>query len=148
MANDKKMLTQAAAVAIGSSNRSVDNRTFILGAVGLRNDGVIVSSRNVSALDYAPDHHAEARLVRKMTPNSTIWVARVLKNGTWAIAKPCSPCQTRLKAAGIKRVVYTIGHNEWGVLDLDSSGGNVYGTSDIAHGKTRTMGRGVRIVSR
>ena len=78
MANDKKMLAQAAAVALGNSNRSVDNRTFTLGAIGLRNDGVIVSSRNVSALDYAPDHHAEARLVRKMTPDSTVWVARVL----------------------------------------------------------------------
>lgn len=122
MANDKKMLTQAAAVALGNANRSVDNRTFTLGAVGIRNDGVVVSSRNVSALDYAPDHHAEARLVRKMTPNSTVWVARVLKNGTWAMAKPCRPCQRRLKAAGVRRVVYTIDHNEWGVMDLTSGG--------------------------
>jgi len=148
MANDKKMLTQAAAVALGNANRSVDNRTFTLGAVGLRNDGVIVSSRNVSALDYAPDHHAEARLVRKMTPNSIIWVARVLKNGTWAIAKPCNPCRTRLKAAGVRRVVYTIGHNEWGIMDLDASGGDEDGTFGFSRGKTRTMAKGVHLVSR
>lgn len=120
MANDKKMLAAAAAVAISSSNRSADNRTFLLGAVGMRRDGVIVSARNVSALDFAPRHHAEARLSRKMTPDSTVWVARVLKNGTWAMAKPCHGCLILMRAAGIRRAVYTISHNEWGVIEINS----------------------------
>ena len=119
MANDKKMLTLAATTAIGSSNRSVDNRTFLLGAIGVRRDGVVVSARNVSALDFAPHHHAEARLVRKMTPNSTIWVARVLKDKRWAMAKPCQGCVNLMRSAGIKRAVYTIAHNEWGVIEID-----------------------------
>lgn len=121
MASDKKMLAEAAIIAIGSKSldRGSDPRTFLLGAVGLRNDGVFVSARNISAPDCAPYHHAETRLVRKMTPGSTVWVARVTrKDGKWAMAKPCTGCEIRLRAAGVTRVVYTIAPNEWGVLDL------------------------------
>ena len=119
MASDKKMLTMAAAAAIEVGNRVPDTRTFLLGAVGARNDGVIVSTRNAAALDIGPDHHAEARLCRKMTPGSTVWVARVLRrDGSWAMAKPCQSCEIRLRSVGVARVVYTISPDEWGVLDL------------------------------
>lgn len=121
MASDKKMLIEAANVATGgkSLERINDPRTFLLGAVGLRNDGVFVSARNISAPDCAPHHHAETRLVRKMTPGSTVWVARVTRrDGKWAMAKPCPGCEIRLRAAGVMRVVYTISPNEWGVLDM------------------------------
>jgi tRNA(Arg) A34 adenosine deaminase TadA len=121
MSSDKKMLAEAASIAIRlkSNDRKVDGRTFLLGAVGLRNDGVFVSSRNIAAPDCAPQHHAEARLVRKMTPGSTVWVARVRRqNGEWALAKPCPSCQRFLRSAGVERVVYTIGPREWGVIDM------------------------------
>jgi cytidine deaminase len=124
MASDKKMLIEAANVAIRSktNDRKLDPRTFLLGAVGLRNDGVYVSARNVSALDVVPDYHAEARLVRKMTPGSTVWVARVTrKDGKWAMAKPCPGCERRLRSAGVERVIYTIGPGEWGVIDMKSA---------------------------
>jgi len=117
-AADKKMLKAAAAAALQGASRGDDIRTFFLGAVGLRNDGVIVASRNVASRDVALSHHAEARLSRKLTPNSEVWVARVRKNGEWAMAKPCSSCQLKLRVAGVTRVVYTIDINEWGVLDL------------------------------
>lgn len=118
MANDKRMLTSAAEIAVITSDR-VDNRTFWLGAVGLRKDGVIVSSRNIAAPDYAPDHHAEVRLARKLTPDSVVWVARVARcDGEWAMAKPCRGCERRLRAAGVSRVVYTIGPGEWGVKEF------------------------------
>lgn len=121
MASDKKMLVDAAVVAIRTklNDRSIDPRSFLLGAIGLRNDGVFVSSRNIAAPDCAPEHHAETRLVRKLTPGSTVWVARVTrKDGKWAIAKPCPGCERRLRSAGVARVVYTISPNEWGVMDL------------------------------
>jgi tRNA(Arg) A34 adenosine deaminase TadA len=117
-AADKKMLKAAAAAALQGASRGDDIRTFFLGAVGLRNDGVIVASRNVASRDVALSHHAEARLSRKLTPNSEVWVARVRKNGEWAMAKPCASCQLKLRVAGVTRVVYTIDINEWGVLDL------------------------------
>lgn len=119
MASDKKMLTEAAAIAVKSPASRKDKRTFFLGAIGLRNDDVIVSSRNISAQDFKPECHAEARLVRKMTPRSTVWIARVARcDGQWAMAKPCPHCEIRLRSAGVIRVVYTIGPHEWGVLDL------------------------------
>lgn len=119
MAIDKKMLTMAANVACQNRDTRFDNRSFLLGAVGLRNDGVIVSSKNIAAPDYAPDHHAETRLVRKLTPGSTVWVSRITRrDGGWALARPCAGCQMRLRVAGVKKVIYTIAPNEWGILDL------------------------------
>jgi len=110
------MLTLAAKVANERGNK---NRSFLLGAVGIRNDGVIVMSRNISATDHAPRHHAEARLSRKLTPKSVVWVARVSrKDGGWAMARPCQGCQMRMKMVGVEKVIYTIAPDEWGVLEL------------------------------
>lgn len=115
------MLIEAATIAsrLKSNDRKVDLRSFLLGAVGLRADGVFVSSRNIAAPDCAPQHHAEARLVRKLTPSSCVWVARVRrKDGDWGLAKPCPGCQRLLRSSGVKRVVYTIAPGEWGVIDM------------------------------
>ena len=115
------MLMQAAEIAISNrlTRHEFDYRNCFLGAVGARNDGVIVSSRNLHAVDIAPDHHAEARLAKKLTPNSTVWVARVLRrNGEWALARPCASCERKLRSCGVRKVVYTIAPNEWGVMVL------------------------------
>lgn len=118
MSIDRRMLAMAADVARDNPER-FDNRAFWLGAVGLRNDGVIVSAKNVAATDIVPTHHAEARVVKKMTPDSTIWVARVSRStGNWTMARPCSGCQRRMKTAGVRKVVYTIDPEEWGTINL------------------------------
>ncbi len=118
MSIDKRMLSLAASVA-SEGNLRQDNRSFLLGAVGMRNDGVLVSARNIAATDVTPDAHAEARVVKKITCDSTVWVARVGKGtGCWALARPCIKCQRRMKTAGVRKVVYTIGPNEWGVLQF------------------------------
>lgn len=119
MSSDKKMLMMAAAAAGRPIGHSSERRQFILGAVGVRGDGVLVKSRNIAAPVPAPEHHAETRLARKLTPGSSVWVARVSRlNGSWAMAKPCPNCERRLRSAGVDRVVYTIGPEEWGVLEL------------------------------
>lgn len=42
--------------------------------------------------------------------NATMYVARVWKDGTWGMAKPCRfGCQQAIEAFNIKRVVYTTG---------------------------------------
>ena len=85
----------------------------------MRRDGVIVSARNIAATDVTPDAHAEARLVKKITCDSIVWVARVGRMaGDWAMARPCQSCQRRMKTAGVRKVIYTIQPNEWGVLQL------------------------------
>ena len=112
------MLQLAANVACEGRSRH-DNRSFMLGAVGLRNDGVLVSSRNIAATDVTPTAHAEARVVKKLTCDSIIWVARVSRaHGDWALARPCQKCQNRMKTAGVRKVMYTIAPNEWGVILL------------------------------
>jgi len=112
------MLCLAATVASETYSKH-DNRSFLLGAVGMRNDGVIVSSRNIAATDVTPSAHAEARVVKKLTCDSIVWVARVGKKGDrWALARPCSSCQRRMKTAGVKKVIYTIAPNEWGTILL------------------------------
>jgi len=119
MSIDKRMLTMAAEVAKDNPER-YDNRSFWLGAVGLRNDGVIVTAKNIASTDVVPTHHAEARVIRKLTPDSIIWVARVSKmDGTWTMARPCSGCQRRMRTAGVRKVVYTIGPEEWGTINLE-----------------------------
>lgn len=118
MSIDKRMLTFAAAVACEGQSRP-DNRSFLLGAVGMRKDGVIVSARNIAATDVTPEAHAEARLMKKITCDSIVWVARVGRGGgAWALARPCDRCRRRMKTAGVRKVVYTISPNEWGVMVL------------------------------
>lgn len=119
MSSDRKMLQMAAVAGTRGEAKGGQRRQFVLGAVGLRNDGVLVRSCNIASPVPAPEHHAETRLVRKLTPGSTVWVARVSrKTGDWAMAKPCPNCERRLRSAGVERVVYTIDANEWGVLSL------------------------------
>jgi tRNA(Arg) A34 adenosine deaminase TadA len=111
--------TEMLLVAAGAGLRKADLRAFRLGAVGVRNDGTLVSASNGPAPYPHPDAHAEARLCMKLTPGSEIWVARVRKDGTLGIARPCPRCMVRLRSAGVTRVAYTISDVEHGVLRLD-----------------------------
>lgn len=63
-----------------------------------------------------PSLHAEEDAILKVLkqPNGlerlaggTIFVSRILKNGSTACAKPCKKCQKLIDAVGIKKVVYT-----------------------------------------
>lgn len=111
-------LNLAALFAVSSAP---DIRNFRLGAVGERNDGVRVFARNGSGIVPTPDAHAEARILRKLDVDATVYVARILRNNQWALAKPCQPCQKRLAAKGVSRVYYTIAPGEYGCLILRKS---------------------------
>lgn len=116
------LLHQAAEVALPSSD--IDYRDYWLGAVGVREDGVIVSAKNgaasfrttIKSYQLLPTSHAEGRVLRKLGKGGTIFVARVSKKDRcWAMARACSICQVQLKAAKVKRVYYTIDSNHYGV---------------------------------
>lgn len=102
--NKKTLLNLAAAMACPERN---DFRAHRLGAVGIRADGQIVHARNGQCTDKAPSAHAEARLARKLTPGSIVFVARPLRSSGMGNAKPCAHCQTALKSVGVTRVYYT-----------------------------------------
>lgn len=79
-----------------------------------RNDPIIVGEECIN-----PNHHAETMAIRSCSPdadlsNAIIYVARTNKHGKPLMSKPCDSCQEAIKAAGIKRVVYTEANmKEW-----------------------------------
>lgn len=95
-----------------------DKRAFRLGAVAKRADGTIVTAANGSAPERSPAAHAEARLARKLDKGAIVYIARVLKSGEVAMARPCLSCRQMLRSRGVRTVYYTVGPNEFGTLKL------------------------------
>lgn len=95
---------------------SQTHRKAFIGAVAIRKDGTLVHARNGVTIrpdGPCPSSHAEARVLKKSGHGSTVYVARTLKNGSLAMAKPCSRCMARLKSRGVELVYWTISNNEW-----------------------------------
>jgi len=96
-------------------------RKAFVGAVAVRRDGVIVHSRNGCAQRpdaKVPSIHAEARLLRKAGFGCVMYVARVKRDGSLAMAKPCATCEAYLRSRGVKQVFYTISDNDWEGMEL------------------------------
>lgn len=106
--------------------------TFRHGAVLVRGGSIIsisANSDNHTAFGQRfrtspgrATQHAEVACVlgvdRTMTNGGVIYVARVNRSGEWKMSKPCSMCHEVMKFVGVKKVVYTIGPNEWGTYKL------------------------------
>ena len=108
-----KYLLQAAKIAYRS-----DRRKFHIGAIGIRKDGTIVSSRNIQVRHKMPEAHAENRLCQKLDVEAIIYVARIQSDGTLSLAKPCQKCQNTMRFSKVKRCYYTISDHEYGVIIL------------------------------
>ncbi len=94
---------------------------FFLCAVGIRNDGTIVSSFNGCGNHPIAFGHAEARLCRKLDYGATVYVARFnFGTESLALAKPCQNCQRMLIRKKVKRVYYSDGPNSFSILDFSS----------------------------
>jgi cytidine deaminase len=127
------LLRQAAQVALPTSHD--DHRHFWLGCIGIRDDGVMVSSKNgsvaftdtVKNYQLIPSSHAEGRVLRKLGKNGTLYVARVSKkDNSLAMARPCGLCQIRIKSFGVKKVYYTINNKQYGVWYSDTDTDKIY----------------------
>lgn len=111
-----RMLQRAA----GLSLYGQENRKFSLGAIGVRADGVKVFATNGGiAGARTPSAHAESRIARKVDVGSVVYVARTLKDGTVAMARPCKACQLAMKHRGVSKCYYTISETEYGVICFD-----------------------------
>lgn len=95
----------------------VSDKRYILGRG--RNSGK--SHTSIFKSRYANEHtlmHAEIdALIR--TPNAykmDIFVCRIKKDGSRALARPCPLCLYALREKGVNRVFYTISNREYGVL--------------------------------
>jgi tRNA(Arg) A34 adenosine deaminase TadA len=94
-------------------------RRAYVGCVAVRaSDGVVVRSRNGSAKRPTASCHAEARAMRKAGWGADVYVARQLKNGQLAMAKPCSRCMAVLRSKGVRLVVYTTGSSTYEIVRL------------------------------
>lgn len=113
-------MLQLLQMASDVANRSTDIcRKAFVGAVAIRRDGVMVSSRNGSTNSNCsaktPSIHAEARVLRKSGHGAIVYVARVCRDGSLALAKPCVRCQALLRSHGVKAVYYSVSNEEWEV---------------------------------
>lgn len=109
-------------------DREDDERNFWFGCVGIRNDGVVVSSRNGSVqqlfskslnpdeMQKISDYHAEGRVLKKMTRGGTLYVARVSRQTRQLqLARPCGRCRARIRSYRIDKVYYSISNDEYGL---------------------------------
>ena len=65
--------------------------------------------------------HAEMQaliLGRKFSDGATLYVARVLKDETLAMALPCPVCMQLIYTANVDKVHYTSGPNEWKIWNV------------------------------
>jgi tRNA(Arg) A34 adenosine deaminase TadA len=114
-----KLLKIAAAVAFGNQSKNPFLRKdYLLAAVIQRRDGAIVVSTNSLSHLPTPSGHAEARAIRKADVGCVLYVARVTRDGQWAMSKPCKHCQALIRNRGIRKVYYTIGPNEYGIWNV------------------------------
>jgi tRNA(Arg) A34 adenosine deaminase TadA len=104
------MMPKELLLAIAAANPFADTRRrFMVGAVALRQDGVLVRARNGSTNTPEPSVHAEARVLRKAGKRATLYVARIGKNGCLGNARPCARCLSYMVSAEVELVYYTDG---------------------------------------
>lgn len=110
-----RWLARTIALARSSRHRqkmaatAVQGGRVIIGAVNsLRNHPRQVDWESCS-------RHAEAGLTRADIEGATIYVARLKRDGTPGLARPCRRCMERLLEAGARQVVWTAGNGCAGV---------------------------------
>lgn len=110
----RDLLSIAAAIAKREPSR---RGHMLMAAVGIRPDQLMVSSYNVQVpAQRAPHGHAEYRLHSKLQAGSLVAVARVTRDGEWAMAKPCAACEAILRNMRVSKIVYTICPGEFGTI--------------------------------
>ena len=71
--------------------------------------------RNSHTTHAEMDAILKARNVTDLS-GSKIYVVRIMKDGSFGMARPCCICEEILKNYGVQRAIYSIGPNEYGVM--------------------------------
>jgi hypothetical protein len=93
-------------------------------AMGIRDDGARVFATNGHVCVPKCERlvvkvaHAEQRLLRKLDMGSTVYVARLRKDGSFGNAKPCSTCRRMLRSKRVTRAFYTLSDTEYGCIEF------------------------------
>lgn len=82
-----------------------------------------LQNRYKSVLTHCESTHAEVDAIlnarQKMRlEGAKIYVVRIRRDGQLALAKPCAMCQAILNSYGIKRAIFSMSENEFGVLSF------------------------------
>lgn len=95
-------------------------KQFYVACVSKRRDGAIVVSVNGSSqAQPIPSAHAEARALKKSGRDSTLYVARVLRDKqTLAMAKPCKTCQAAIRNKHVLKVFFTVDNEHYGTWNV------------------------------
>lgn len=111
--SDKSFLSTAAKAALSSDYK------FRMAAIVVKSGRVLSISTNYHKRSRTtpPNRwstHAEIRALRNAsdTKDSTLYIARLAKDGSYATARPCAWCMEHIITAKINRVVYTINNTE------------------------------------
>jgi tRNA(Arg) A34 adenosine deaminase TadA len=106
-------------IAAMTAKSKEDKRSYLLGAVGIRNDGALVKALNSPTESPNRQCHSEYRLAKKLDRGATVYVARVrIDNGAFGMARPCPSCQKILTSRGVLKVYYSIDKNTYGVWSV------------------------------
>jgi len=111
---DKTLLSRASELASHSSEKYRHGAIITRGgktlAIGINR--AINNPNHVTDPKTGASIHAEIAALnacrKSNLEGATIYVARILKDGSPAMSKPCLRCQKALRKAGIKKVFYTI----------------------------------------
>ena len=110
------------AAKLAEKKSALDKRSFLLGAIGIRNDGTMVSTINGSSESPNRHAHAEKKLTRQLDHGATVYVVRTrLSDGSFAMARPCQPCFKALISKKVKTIYYSISDVEYGIMRISYS---------------------------
>lgn len=111
---DKTLLSRASELASHSTENYRHGAIIVKGsktlAVGINRN--VNNPNQVSNPKTEASIHAEVAALnacrRANLEGAVIYVARILKDGSPAMSRPCGNCQKALREAGIKKVFYTV----------------------------------------
>jgi len=96
---------------------------FRLGAVLENRRNEVASCCNIPAFHGCRGMCAETRLLRHPPRNHSVggvlYVARVWKDGTLSMARPCNKCMLLIRARGIREINYTNQEGQWVRENID-----------------------------
>jgi hypothetical protein len=103
-------------LAIKVASSKEDRRSFKIGTVAQRRDGVLVCASNSATYFPEPRAHSENRVAKKLDFGAILYVVRILRlDGSPALSRPCGDCQRVLRSRKVSKVYYSISPREYGV---------------------------------
>lgn len=94
-------------------------KSYLLGAVAIRQDGAVVTSINGTDKFPNPMCHAEQRVIRKAGHGATVFVARISRDKKhFKLAMPCPSCVAALRNCKVKKVYYSVDDGIYGMLEF------------------------------